>query len=82
MSERDRIEAALAAQGFDLPDSQANFVWLPLGERIAEFVEACEAVNLSVRRYGDDGVRVTVGEPEANDRFLSLSGDFARGARH
>jgi histidinol-phosphate aminotransferase len=80
VAERDRVEAALAAQGYDLPRSQANFVWLPLGERIPAFVEACEAVNLSVRRYADDGVRVTIGEPEANDRFLSLSAAFAPSA--
>lgn len=82
VAERGRVEAVLLDQGYDLEPSQANFVWLPLGERIGAFVEACEAVNLSVRRYGDDGVRITIGEPEANDRFLSLSGDFARGVRH
>ena len=54
-------------------------MWLPLGERIPAFVEACEAVNLSVRRYADDGVRVTIGEPEANDRFLEVSAAFVPG---
>jgi histidinol-phosphate aminotransferase len=78
VAERSRVEAALAGQGWELPPSQANFVWLQLGDRIAEFVEACEAVNLSVRRYADDGVRVTIGETEANDRFLAVSADFVR----
>jgi histidinol-phosphate aminotransferase len=77
VAERARVEAALADQGFDLPPSQANFVWLPLGSRIAELVDACEQVNLSVRRYADDGVRVTIGEREANDRFLGVSAAFA-----
>ena len=63
-------------QGWVLPPSQANFVWLRPGERIGEFVEACEAVNLSVRRYADDGVRITIGEVEANDRFLGVSARF------
>ena len=76
VAERTRVEAALAAQGWVLPPSQANFVWLRLGDRIGEFVEACEAVNLSVRRYADDGVRVTIGETEANDRFLEVSARF------
>ena len=76
VAERTRVEAALAAQGWVLPPSQANFVWLRLGDRIGEFVEACEAVNLSVRRYADDGVRVTIGETEANDRFLEVSDRF------
>jgi histidinol-phosphate aminotransferase len=29
-----------------------------------------------VRRYADDGVRVTIGEPEANIRFLQVCRDF------
>jgi len=77
VSERDRVEAAMFDQGWRLPASQANFVWLRLGDRIDEFVEACEEVNLSVRRYGDDGVRVTIGEVTANDRFLGVVGAYA-----
>ena len=77
VGERTRVEAALADQGWRLPASQANFVWLRLGDRIGEFVAACEAVNLAVRPYGDDGVRVTIGEREANDRFLVVSAGFA-----
>ena len=81
VAERTRVEGVMSQQGWDLPVSQANFVWLPLGDRIGEFVDACEAVNLSVRRYADDGVRVTIGEREANDRFLGLSADFVPVAR-
>jgi len=77
VGERTRVEAALADQGWRLPASQANFVWLRLGDRIGELVAACEAVNLAVRPYGDDGVRATIGEREANDRFLVVSAGFA-----
>jgi histidinol-phosphate aminotransferase len=76
VGERDRVEAALADQGWRLPPSQANFVWLRPGDRIAELVAACETVNLAVRPYSDDGVRVTIGEPEANDRFLTVAAPF------
>ena len=77
VGERTRVEAALAGQGWRLPPSQANFVWLRLGDRIAEFVAACAAVNLAVRPYGDDGVRITIGETEANDRVLEVCARFA-----
>ena len=77
VAERTRVESALAEQGWRLTPSQANFVWLRLGDRIDDFVAACEAVNLAVRPYGDDGVRITIGETEANDRFLVVSADFA-----
>lgn len=72
VAERDRVEAALDALGVERPRSQANFVWLRTGESTDQLVEACDAVNLSVRAYGTDGVRVTIGEPEANDRFLQV----------
>ena len=77
VAERTRVESALAEQGWRLTPSQANFVWLRLGDRLDEFVVACEAVNLAVRPYGQDGVRITIGETEANDRFLVVSADFA-----
>ncbi|HYN30155.1 MAG TPA: histidinol-phosphate transaminase [Dermatophilaceae bacterium] len=77
LAERERVAAALADQGWDLPESQANFVWFPLGERSAEFAAACELAGLSVRPYGTDGVRVTIGEREANDRVLEVTAAFA-----
>src|SRR3954466_12537202 len=40
-AERDRGRAALLASGYDVPPSEANFVWLPLGERSLAFAEAC-----------------------------------------
>jgi histidinol-phosphate aminotransferase len=73
VAERDRVEATLAMQGWGVPPSQANFVWLRVGGRTGELVSACDAVNLAVRPYGDEGVRVTIGEPEANDRFLEVT---------
>ena len=32
--------------------------------------------GLSVRPYGTDGVRVTIGEPEANDRLIAVARAF------
>src|SRR6185436_9000510 len=40
VAERTRVSSALRDAGYHLPDSQANFVWLPLGpENTADFVE-------------------------------------------
>ena len=79
VAERDRVVQALADQGWQLPRTDANFVWFPLGEQSSAFSAACEAVGLMVRQYGDDGVRVTIGEPEANTRLLEVAEEF--GAR-
>jgi len=76
--ERERVLAALreldlaGRYGVDLYDSQANFFWLRLGGRSVEFAQACEAIGVTVRPYAPDGVRVTIGEQEANDRVIEL----------
>ncbi|OKH84570.1 aminotransferase [Mycobacterium sp. ST-F2] len=74
VAERARVSAVLRDAGFELPDSQANFVWLPLSpEDTADFVDAAADNKLLVRPYGGEGVRVTVTVPYENDLFL----DFA-----
>ncbi len=75
--ERDRVEAALRDQGWSAPPSQANFVWLRLGERTSDFAAACAAAGVVVRPFEGEGVRVTIGESEAMDRFLSVAATFA-----
>ena len=80
VEERSRVQRALRDQGWSsVPDSQANFVWLRLGERTTEFAAACEAAGVVVRPFIGEGARVTVGEPEANDLFLQVAKDFAAG---
>jgi histidinol-phosphate aminotransferase len=70
VAERDRVTTALRKLVPDVPDSQANFVWLPLGERSVEFAAACERGGVIVRPFPGEGVRVTIGTPEEDDRFL------------
>lgn len=75
-AERDRVQAGLASQGWELPVSQGNFVYLPLGERSAEFAAFADARGLVVRAYGVDGVRVTIAEVAANDRLLEIAREW------
>jgi histidinol-phosphate aminotransferase len=76
VAERTRVVEALRAQGWPVPDTEANFVWFPMGERSTAFTEAAEEAGLAVRQYGEDGVRVTIGEPPANDELLRVSAAF------
>ncbi|WP_026530228.1 histidinol-phosphate transaminase [Haematomicrobium sanguinis] len=76
VQERDRVKAALAEAGWAIPDPQGNFVWLETGTRTAEFRDQAEVRGISVRAFGDEGVRVSIGEPEANDVFLSVAREF------
>ena len=73
VAERERVLAELRAQGWTVPDAQGNFVWLALGDRTAEFAAAAEDAGIMVRPFAGEGVRVTIGEPEANDVFLSVA---------
>jgi len=73
VAERERLLAAVRALVPNVPDTQANFVWLPLGKRAAAFGQGCEEHRVVVRAFAGDGVRVTVGTPAENDAFLAAA---------
>ncbi|GAA1880364.1 histidinol-phosphate transaminase [Asanoa iriomotensis] len=73
IAERERVTTAIRELVPDVPTSQANFVWLPLGAGAAEFGAACEKRGVIVRPFQGDGVRVTIGTPEENDAFLAAA---------
>jgi histidinol-phosphate aminotransferase len=72
-AERARVVAALTEAGWDLPEAQGNFVWFALGRRTAEFAAACDDAGIVVRPFAGEGARVSIGEPEANDRLLEVA---------
>ncbi|MGI8652729.1 MAG: histidinol-phosphate transaminase [Geodermatophilaceae bacterium] len=76
VSERERVTAALVDLGQPVPKSHANFVWLPLGPDALEFAGFCEARGVIVRPFAGDGARVTIGQPQENDAFLSAVADW------
>ncbi|HEV3170167.1 MAG TPA: histidinol-phosphate transaminase [Actinocrinis sp.] len=77
VAERTRVVGELRRRGIAVPDTEANFYWLRLGDRTAKFAAACEEAGVTVRPFGDEGVRVTIGEPKANDLAISLAVDYA-----
>ncbi|ANY06578.1 histidinol-phosphate transaminase [Pseudonocardia sp. HH130630-07] len=74
--ERERVAAELRGLGLAVPPSEANFVWLPLGGRSADFAAHCAGQKVIVRPFPPDGVRVTVSTPEENDRLLAAAAGF------
>ena len=76
VAERSRVAAALAEQGWQLPDAQGNFVWFPVGERALDFAAVADEAGIVVRPFAGDGVRVSIGETEANDRLLEVADRF------
>jgi histidinol-phosphate aminotransferase len=73
VSERARVSAELLALGYEVPPSQANFVWLPLGTSATQWASGCEQHGVIVRPFAGHGVRVTVGTMAENDRLLDAA---------
>lgn len=70
LGERDRVTSALAAQGWNVPVSQSNFIWFEFGERAGRFEELCHEAGITVRRFGNEGVRVTIAEHTGSVRLM------------
>ncbi|MGW0534686.1 histidinol-phosphate transaminase [Streptomyces sp. NPDC003032] len=78
VAERTRVVEALREQGWTVPETQANFVWLRLGDRATDFAAACERAGVVVRPFAGEGMRATIGETEANDVFLAAAEAFRK----
>ncbi|MCX5078142.1 histidinol-phosphate transaminase [Streptomyces sp. NPDC060334] len=74
--ERERVREALQALGLPVPPSEANFVWLPLGERTLDFGRHCAEAGVAIRPFAGEGARVSIGSPEENDAFLAAAATF------
>jgi histidinol-phosphate aminotransferase len=72
VAERERVTLRLRGLGLDVPDSQTNFVWLPLGAGSGHFAMHCLDGRVVVRPLLGEGVRVTIGLPEENEVLLTL----------
>jgi histidinol-phosphate aminotransferase len=78
LAERARVEVELAASGWTFPNHQANFVWLPTGDRTDEVTLELERRGVVVRPFSGEGIRVTIGTPAENDRFLATFDEVTR----
>lgn len=76
--ERERVRTALIEMGYDVAHSDANFVFMPLGDRSGAFAAAAAEAGVILRAYGSDGVRITIGDPHENDAFLKYAAAAAR----
>ena len=80
---RERTDAVVAARevtrrtleelGHRVPRTQANFVWLNLGEHAAAFAEHCLTHRVVVRAFRDEGVRITVTGTADDAAFLDAA---------
>lgn len=76
VTERERLVRALRDAGWTIPEAQGNFVWFPVGERAGLLADAFARAGILVRPFAGDGVRVTVGDREANDAVIAVARSF------
>lgn len=77
---RSALVAGLREQGYDVPDAQANFVWIELGDDAVALADAFVAEGTLVRPFPGHGVRISVGEADSVAEVLRITAAFvARG---
>ncbi len=76
VAERDRVRAELLAMGWTVPPTQANFVWLRLGEDTMGFADACGSAGIAIRPFAGEGARISIGDKPANDAFLEVARSY------
>ena len=73
---RVRLTGQLRDLGLTVAPSEANFLWLPLGDQAAPFAGRAREAGILVWLVDGEGVRITIGSDAANARLL----EFARQA--
>jgi histidinol-phosphate aminotransferase len=82
VAERERLLASLEAQGWQVTESQANFLWLRTDDALhSELLHTFTAADVLVRSYPGDGIRGSLANPETNDRVLNILGDRTASGR-
>jgi histidinol-phosphate aminotransferase len=74
---RDALWQDLVDAGWDIPQPQGNFIWLPTGEATAEVAERLQAAGLIVRPFHPEGIRISIGEEQAMDDLRRVSREIA-----
>lgn len=70
IAERDRVRAELNSQGWAIPVPQANFVYLPMGSATDDHYLHLERQGIVTRPFSGEGIRLTIGTKDENDRAL------------
>ncbi len=74
---RERILDAVGGLAFDIPRSQANFIWIPSGAHTEEANEVLLSHGLVGRVLAPDGIRVSIGEEESVSALIDAVKEIA-----
>jgi histidinol-phosphate aminotransferase len=78
VKERSRVASELREQGWSVPPTEANFVWLRLDTDTQDFAAACAEAGVAIRPFGAEGARISIGDHDANDAFLAVARGYPR----
>jgi histidinol-phosphate aminotransferase len=70
---REPLRQSLREQGWDVPPTQGNFVWLPTGADSDRVSQVFEDHGVLVRCFSGDGLRITVGTPTDCERVVTAA---------
>ncbi|MEU7061513.1 histidinol-phosphate transaminase [Streptomyces sp. NPDC046197] len=82
VAERERLRHRLAGAGWHVRPSQANSLWLAAPDPVDEGAAALTRGGVRARHYPGEGIRLTIGSPQANDAVLAALSDVWRHAAH
>ncbi|GGH42787.1 histidinol-phosphate transaminase [Microbacterium album] len=71
IARRDALAAALREIGWDVPEAQGNFVWLPTHD-LEGVARAFDDAGIVVRAF-PDGLRISIGEHESVEKVLGIA---------
>ncbi|AUG80134.1 Putative histidinol-phosphate aminotransferase [Kitasatospora sp. MMS16-BH015] len=77
-AERDRLSAELVGLGWSVAPSLTNFLWVVAPGDHAPLRAALEEREVAVRYYPGQGIRIAIGEKDANDAVLEGFASLAR----
>ncbi|MEU2715643.1 histidinol-phosphate transaminase [Streptomyces sp. NPDC007205] len=71
VAERERLRRELVSLGWRVGPSHANSVWLATPDPVDEGAAALTEAGVTARHYPGEGLRLTVGDRNANDTVLT-----------
>lgn len=74
VAQRERMYAGLAAAGYPVVASEANFVWITAGDATADIEARLEAGGVVARAFPGEGLRISSGSELDVDRVLAALG--------
>jgi histidinol-phosphate aminotransferase len=72
------VQVALREQGWAVPVSEGNFVWLPTGAETSRVADVLTEAGIVARAFPPEGIRVSIAEEESVATLLRICSEVVR----